>query len=258
MLSSSRTKTYNRNHRFSRKPSYRPKPFWYQLGLTLLKIYILLVLVHGIVFFFIGFPIQQSTNSMEPTLNPGDSVIVFRLAYGIPGISRLFNSYWSQPSRGDLVVFSTPYRASDSLFVRFARFFLQIGLFGNEPFFLQPSNPFDTPGHQIRRVIGVPGDTIEYQLGEWFITNAEHASRMSELLLSRREYRVRLPENRSGHITPFGDTTDPITLGPDEFFVAADNRTGALDSRFYGMVKIDDLLGRVVLRYYPFQRVGLF
>jgi len=259
MLISHRTSSSSkRTSPFARKPSYKPKPLIYQIGIIVLRMYLLLVIAHGVLFFLIGFPLVQATNSMDPTLQQGDTLFVFRLAYGIPGISPLLKAYWSQPGRGDLVVFPTPYRSPETFFIGVIRFFIQIFLFGNELVFLQGTNLFDSPGYQVRRVVGVPGDTIVYRLGEWFIQHDDQTDPISELLLSTREYRVRLPEIRSGEITPFGDTTHPIILGSDEWFVAADNRTGSLDSRFYGVLSKDKLIGRVVFRYYPFQRVGFF
>jgi signal peptidase I len=46
---------------------------------------------------------------------------------------------------------------------------------------------------------------------------------------------------------------DPVILGPGEYFVIGDNRPGSTDSRFFGPVDIDHVLGKIVLRYWPWK-----
>jgi len=134
-----------------------------------------------------------------------------------------------------------------------------IGLlsFGTIRSYSTSTTPFEDSGYQVRRIVGIPGDTLEFRLGEWYIVNENLGPATSELLLSEREYRPRLPEVRSGYVSPFGDSGFPFTLGEDEWFVAADNRTGALDSRYYGVVRFREIQGRVVLRFSPLSRFGL-
>lgn len=92
----------------------------------------------------------------------------------------------------------------------------------------------------IKRVVGLPGDTIE--------------------LREQRVYRngEELDEDYINEICTAYKCPDQVTtLGPDEYFVMGDNRNHSLDSRRYGAVTLDHVVGRVVLRYWPLEAIGL-
>jgi signal peptidase I len=194
---------------------------------------------------------------MVPSIRKSELVLVSRLSYTFEPLEHLFDFRWQSPERGDLLVFRTPYKTFAGFSEKPLEWVLSLLTFGNPPSFLNSESPFEEMGYQVRRVVGIPGDTLEFRLGEWYIKNDDLGTATSELLLSEREYRPRLPEVRSGLVSPFGDSSFPFTLGDDEWFVAADNRTGALDSRHYGVISFREIQGRVVLRYSPLSRFGL-
>ena len=247
------TSRSRRNHR----SRYAPRPLTVRLLFLSLKIYSILVLTHFVVFHSLFFPLVQSSDAMMPSIAPNEGVIVSRLSYTFKPLEELFSFSWQRPGRGDLVVFATPYQESPGVSENILRLFLEVFFFGHRPQFLRSESLFGQQGYQIRRIVGVPGDTLEFRLGEWYISNQVIGSFTSELLLSEREYRPRLPEVRNGLISPFGDSTYPFSLGEDEYFVAADNRTGALDSRHYGVISFRDIQGRAIVRYIPLSRYGI-
>lgn len=115
-------------------------------------------------------------------------------------VSRL--SYMlGEPARGDIIVFQYP--------------------FG-------PDRDF------VKRVIGLPGETLAIQNGQVFINGKP---------LPPEDY----VQNKSH------DTYAPITLGDDEYFVMGDNRTGSSDSRSWGPLQKHFIIGKAWLIYYPFQ-----
>ncbi len=96
----------------------------------------------------------------------------------------------------------------------------------------------DDETYYIKRVIGLPGETIEIDdLGQIYING--------EIL--KEGYGREVIQDK-------GVWDYPITLGDDEFFVMGDNRNGSEDSRFadVGAVKRDYILGRAWVRIYPF------
>ena len=82
----------------------------------------------------------------------------------------------------------------------------------------------------ISRVVGAPGDTVEID-GTRLIINGNTVSE-SNIFYTTQGYE--------------GYTTYPVTLGPDECFVLADFREGGSDSRYFGPVKQDEILGTVI------------
>ena len=99
----------------------------------------------------------------------------------------------------------------------------------------------------IKRVIGLPGDTVALSGSGPVvtITNAEHPEgfTLSEPYLD--------PANLGGA------SNMRVTLGPDEYFVLGDNRHVSADSRLWGILPRKDIVGRVFLRLYPFNDIGV-
>ncbi len=87
----------------------------------------------------------------------------------------------------------------------------------------------------IKRVIGLPGETIEYKDNKLYINN-------------------KVIEDVYGS----GKTEDfyQVTLGEDEYFLMGDNRKISLDSRILGVIKKEEIEGTVGIVLYPFSRFG--
>ena len=96
--------------------------------------------------------------------------------------------------------------------------------------------------YYIKRIIGMPGETIQIVGGEVYIDGkllGEHYG--NELMLNP------------------GLAADPVTLGDDEYFVLGDNRNNSQDSRVsnVGVIHRDELLGRAWIRIWPFDEFGV-
>lgn len=94
----------------------------------------------------------------------------------------------------------------------------------------------------IKRIIGVPGDTIDIKGNVVTITNKAHPN----------GYVLTEPYIKS--MAP--DTFLHRTLGKDEYFVMGDNRDRSSDSRVWGTVPRSDIVGRAYLRLFPFNKVS--
>ena len=94
----------------------------------------------------------------------------------------------------------------------------------------------------IKRVIGLPGETVQIQDGNIYING--------KVLKESYGYEeIRNP----------GSASTELTLGADEYFVLGDNRNNSSDSRepSVGMIARDEIIGRALLRIWPLSRIGL-
>lgn len=87
----------------------------------------------------------------------------------------------------------------------------------------------------IKRIIALPGETIKIQSGKIYINDKEYNDEFA-----------------------YGDTSDyeQVTLGEDEYFILGDNRLISKDSRYFGTITEDEIIGKVVFRFWPFSKIG--
>jgi signal peptidase I len=137
------------------------------------------------------------SESMVPTLKIGDRVLVNKLSYKL-----------HDPRRGDIVVFKAPPAAA-------------------------------TAGIKdlVKRLIGLPGETIEGKDGKIYI----NGKALSEPYLPT---------------TVKSRTFGPEKVPPDSYFMLGDNRQYSKDSTFFGPIKRDQLIGRVFMRIWPPSHLG--
>ena len=103
--------------------------------------------------------------------------------------------------------------------------------------------PKDTKQYFIKRVIGLPGDKVKIQDNTVYI----NGNKLDESYLPPGTETI-LP------LRGYGD----VTLTDDEYFLLGDNRGQSLDSRIFGPVKKDLIVGRTWIRGWPFSRVTVF
>ncbi|MCD6020529.1 MAG: Signal peptidase [Actinomycetia bacterium] len=159
------------------------------------------------------------TGSMEPTLVPGDRVIVAKVPY-----------YFHDPQRGDVIVFEEPDPAKEP----------DRGVWGAITHWLGQGLGFSPPDHPdyIKRVIGEPGDVVSARNGNVYVNDV----RISEPYLHERTAR-------------FPETTVPA----GKLFVMGDNRSNSLDSRFtLGFVPVDRVVGKAVWIIWPVENMSGF
>ena len=109
---------------------------------------------------------------------------------------------------------------------------------------------FRFPGDQtqfyIKRIIGLPGETVEVKNGHVTIKNKDNPEGS---VLDESAY-------LDASVVTTGNTV--VTLGKDEYFVMGDNRTQSSDSRSFGAVERKLFVGRVGVRAWPFDRATTF
>ena len=104
--------------------------------------------------------------------------------------------------------------------------------------------PDDRKQYFIKRVIGLPGDTVNIVDGDVYVTTAQ-----GEELLVEDHF---LPEEAYGSYGPY-------TVPEDSYFMLGDNRNWSKDSRFWNNTYVpeEDILGKAVLRYWPLNKFGI-
>jgi len=201
--------------------------------------------------------LRMETASMEPVLRTGDRVLATPLVYGL----RLpFLHEWiletGRPKRGELIVLEPPYYPD----VGTPRSVLDsvVGFFTLQ----RQTAVVDVTGDRIgrfmiKRVIGLPGDTVRLERFVAYVKPAGQRSYRRETELIEAEYEVSirpLPEDWPEE-APFSGEMEPILLQEGEYFVLGDNRCCSSDSRSWGPVGLTRIRERVVLRYWPLRNL---
>ena len=112
----------------------------------------------------------------------------------------------------------------------------------------------DAPGElYIKRIIGMPGDTVEAKNDTVYINGKP----LKEPYLT--QYKKKLPK---GQLYTNNFTLKQVTgvsrVPKDSYFVMGDHRDVSKDSRYFGFVKRSAIIGEVKLRYYPFNQIKVF
>lgn len=168
-------------------------------------------------------PYQIPSESMEPTLDVGQRVLVNRFLY-----------HFTDPSIGDIVVFHPPAGADQGTEC------------GVQPREGEPCpKPTATRSDQnfIKRIVAGPGDKLSIRNGHPVVNGVEQA-----------EEDFIVPCGNGGAC----DMPRTITIPPDHYFMMGDNRGASDDSRFWGPVPRDWIIGKTFATYWPPDRVGLF
>ena len=169
---------------------------------------------------FLYEPFQIPSSSMVPTLQVGDYILVNKFNYGLRlPVTR--TKVWdvSSPERGDVMVFYPPHANTT---------------------------------YYIKRVIGVPGDRIQYR-NKQLTVNGKPVPRewLAEIPGSRRlQIRLEQPRDDKSHLVQV-DLSRPIrdfsvVVRPGHYFMMGDNRDNSSDSRVWGQVPERDIVGQAV------------
>lgn len=227
------------------------EPLWVEYGASLFPVILLVFLLRS----FIVEPFKIPSGSMIPTLLVGDFILVNKYTYGIrlPVINKKIISL-GEPQHGDVMVFRYPE---------------------------DPSLDY------IKRVVGVPGDRIVYQNKKLTINGVEvETSKVDDYLHPERLYYSQQYLGKLGNTThryltdadapafvpdvsayPFRENCIynnagvACTVPPGSYFMMGDNRDNSRDSRVWGFVPEENIVGKAFFIWFNFSdlgRIGFF
>ena len=240
-------------YNFERKRTWTRRTVFF-----LLKLILISAVLFGIINATLLATYRTGSVSMAPGLSENDRVMASPLVYGIrvPFLPKNFHGI-RVPERGDIAVVVPPTYPETRRVVRWfdpvVRFFTlqRASLVKNR----QGKNPAK---YSIKRVIGVPGDVVRMENFIAHIRPQGSSGFVTEFSLTAVEYDIVTELTASGwsEDLPFSGDMPEVLLGPDEYFVLADNRPNSSDSRSWGPLTVDDIRGKVIFRYWPFSTLG--
>ncbi|MNJ92486.1 Signal peptidase I [compost metagenome] len=194
---------------------------WREYFVTLIVAVFLALLVRS----YLVTAYRVPTGSMQPTLKPGDFIFSSRVSYGFrfPFVSQEFST--TLPERGDLVVFTYPN---------------------------QPDISY------VKRVVALPGDRVQITDGRLLLNETEVSyeklsdgnsrdnpnSEIFDIFQEKMdEHQHRVIFQKIAEKKSFG----PLVVPPGEVFLLGDNRDASDDSRYWGTVPMDQVVGKVFL-----------
>jgi signal peptidase I len=231
-----------------RRPTEARQPWWVEYSVSFFPVILAVFVLRS----FVIEPFKIPSGSMMPTLLIGDFILVNKFTYGIrlPVINRKVIEV-NTPQRGDVMVFRYP-----------------------------PDPSLD----YIKRVIGLPGDRIEYRQKRLFINGREVPARQIDDYLSRErmQYSQRFVERLDGvehevlidgeapsaipyartfpHAANCNYNNDAMAcvVPPGHYFMMGDNRDNSSDSRVWGFVPDENIVGKAFFIWLNLNELGRF
>ncbi len=238
----------------AKRPSGEIEPWWVEYAKSFFPVILIVFCIRS----FLVEPFKIPSGSMIPTLHVGDFILVNKFTYGVrlPIINQKIVPL-NNPQRGDVMVFH------------------------------YPENP---SVDYIKRVVGIPGDVIEYRQKKLTINGVEqvqqsegdfnyvesglnfvHTERKTEMLGERRHDLLINPDMPNVHLGSVSEFKGRENCVYDEnsmrcqvpdghYFMMGDNRDNSRDSRYWGFVPDNQIVGRaffVWMNFSDLKRIGL-
>jgi len=222
------------------------QPWWVEYSISFFPVILIVFLLRS----FLFEPFKIPSSSMVPTLLVGDFILVNKFTYGIrlPVINRKVVPL-NDPARGDVMVFRYPE---------------------------DPSLDY------IKRVVGLPGDRVEYRNKRLTINGRPVPARQVDDYLSRErmqfsrrfietldgvEHEILIEDDAPAAVLPtraaggncnYNTSGLACTVPPGHYFMMGDNRDNSSDSRVWGFVPDENIVGRAFFIWLNLGELGRF
>jgi signal peptidase I len=224
------------------------QPWWVEYSVSFFPVILIVFLLRS----FLVEPFKIPSSSMVPTLLVGDFILVNKFTYGIrlPVVNRKVVPM-NEPQRGDVMVFRYPE---------------------------DPSLDY------IKRVVGVPGDRVEYrnkrliingkpvplrQVDDYLSKERMQFSRRYVEILNGAEHNILIEDDAPAFIAPsraFPQAANcnynmnglACTVPPGHYFMMGDNRDNSSDSRVWGFVPDENIVGKAFFIWLNLNELGRF
>jgi signal peptidase I len=231
-----------------RRAAGAKQPWWVEYSVSFFPVILIVFVLRS----FLVEPFKIPSSSMVPTLLVGDFILVNKFTYGIrlPVVNKKIVELGS-PQRGDVMVFRYPE---------------------------DPSLDY------IKRVVGVPGDRLEYrnkrlsingspvplrQIDDYLSKERMQFSRRHVETLNGHEHQILLEEDAPAFVAPsrsFPHTGNcnynmsglACTVPPGHYFMMGDNRDNSSDSRVWGFVPDENIVGKAFFIWLNLNELGRF
>jgi signal peptidase I len=230
------------------RPADKKQPWWVEYSVSFFPVILIVFVLRS----FLVEPFKIPSSSMVPTLLVGDFILVNKFTYGIrlPVINRKIVEL-NNPQRGDVMVFRYPE---------------------------DPSLDY------IKRVVGLPGDRVEYRNKRVVINGTPAPVRQADDYLSRErmqfsrryieklggvEHEVLVEDDAPAFVAasrsfPYAGNCNynssglACTVPPGHYFVMGDNRDNSSDSRVWGFVPDENIVGKAFFIWLNLNELGRF
>jgi signal peptidase I len=182
------------------------------------KFAVIFITIFVVIRTFLVQPFLVDGDSMLPTFNTNNYLLVDKFSY----------KFLNNPERGQVIVFNIPDQKHT-----FPTCVLPI--FG--------SCYFETTRYLIKRIVGLPGEKVTILGGVVTIFNKENPN---GFIIDDKEIQFK------------SEMSDERVLGEDEYYVLGDNRANSSDSRYWGALPKENIVGRPILRLTPISQIGLW
>jgi signal peptidase I len=231
-----------------RRPDGAKQPWWVEYSVSFFPVILIVFLLRS----FLVEPFKIPSSSMVPTLLVGDFILVNKFTYGIrlPVVNKKIIPL-NDPQRGDVMVFRYPE---------------------------DPSLDY------IKRVVGVPGDRVEYRNKRLSINGKPVPMRQVDDYLSKErmqfsrrfaetvngvEHQILIEDDAPAFIAPsrtfpyaancnYNMSGLACTVPPGHYFMMGDNRDNSSDSRVWGFVPDENIVGKAFFIWLNLNELGRF